>query len=130
MPQATNLIVKNATNVDKTFTLLSPAPGYGSPAEWALREGATSVVYPFFSLAASKTQNRSRKVAVKVRVPAVYVSVATGLPVVSSSMEFNGALSVPDDFPDAQKDDAVAYVTNILTTAFVKGCFRDGLPAT
>lgn len=130
MPQAANLTVKNAANVDKTFTLLSPAPGYGAPAEWALREGATSVVYPSFSLAASKTQNRSRKVAVKVRVPAVYVSVATGLPVVSSSMEFNGTLSVPDDFPDAQKDDGIAYTTNILTTVLVKSCMRDGLPAT
>lgn len=129
MPQATNLTIKNAANVDKTFTLLTPAPGYGTPAEWALREGATSVVYPTFSLSAQKTQRRSRKTALKVRVPAVYTSVATGLPVVSSNFEFNGTISVPDDFPDNQKDDAVAYVGNIVNNALVKSCFRDGLPA-
>lgn len=130
MPSATNLVVKNAALADKTFTLLTPAPGYGSPAEWALREGATSVVYPFFTLAAHKTSNRSRKVAVKTRVPAVYTSITTGLPVVSSNLEFNGTLSVPDDFPDSQKDDAIAYVVNVLTTTLVKSCLRDGLPAT
>lgn len=129
MPQAANLVVKNAASVDKTFTLLTPAPGYGSPAEWALKEGATSTAYPVITLAASKTQNRSRKVAIKVRVPAVYVSVATGLPIVSSTLEFNSTVSVPNDFPEIQKDDAVAYITNTLATALVKACMRDGLPA-
>lgn len=130
MPQAANLIVKNAANVDKTFTLLTPSAGYGSVAEWALREGPTTTVYPTFSLTANKTSNRSRKVPVKVRVPAYYTSVSTGLPVVSTAMEFNGSVSVPDDFPDDQKDNAIAYMTNLLSTALVKSCLRDGLPAT
>lgn len=130
MPSAANLTVNNASAVSKTFTLLTPAPGYGTAAEWALREGATSVVYPTFTLAAHKTSNRSRKVAVKTRIPAVYTSVATGLPVVSSNFEFNGTISVPDDFPDSQKDDAVAFAVNVLNTALVKSCLRDGLPAT
>lgn len=129
MPQAINLVVKNAASVDKTFTLLSPAAGYGTPAEWALREGATAVSYPTFTLVAVRTSNKSRKVSVKVRVPAVYTSVTTGLPVVSSYLEFNGTISVPDDFPDNQKDDGIAYITNILSTALVKACLRDGLPA-
>ena len=130
MPQATNLTIKNAAGVDKTFTLLTPASGYGGLAEWALKEGATSVVYPTLSLAAHKTKNRSRKVAVKSRKPAAYTSVATGLPVVSSALEVNVTVSVPDDFPDDQKDDAVAYATNALRTALILACLRDGLPAT
>lgn len=130
MPQATNLTIKNAAGVDKTFTLLTPASGYGSLAEWALKEGATSVVYPTLSLAAHKTKNRSRKVAVKSRKPAAYTSVATGLPVVTSVFEVNVTVSVPDDFPDDQKDDAVAYATNALRTALVMACMRDGLPGT
>lgn len=130
MPQATSLVVKNAAGVDKTFTLLTPAPGYGQPAEWALREGATSTVYPTFSLSAQKTTQRSRRVPIKVRVPASYVSVTTGLPVVASVFEFNGTASVPDDFPDNQKDDAVAFVAGLITTVLAKACMRDGLPAT
>lgn len=130
MPQAADLTVQNGAGVDKTFTLLSPAPGNGSPAEWAQKTGATSTAYPTFSLSAQKTQNRSRQVRVKTRVPAVYTSVTTGLPVVSSIVEFNGTFTVPDDFPDDQKDDAVAYATNVLATTIVKACLRDGLPAT
>lgn len=130
MPQAANIVVKNASGVDKTFTLLTPAAGYGQTAEWALKEGATSVAYPTFGLAASKTQNRSRKTVVKARKPATYSSVSTGLPVVSSSMEFNGSVSVPDDFPDDQKDDAIAYFTGLFASALAKACARDGLPAT
>lgn len=130
MPQATNLTIKNAASVDKTFTLLTPASGYNSLAEWALKEGATSVVYPTLSLAAHKTKNRSRKVAVKCRKPATYTSVATGLPVVSSVLEVNVTVSVPDDYPDDQKDDAIAYATNALRTTLIMACMRDGLPAT
>lgn len=130
MPQATNLVVKNATNVDTTFTLLTPAAGYGGIAEWANKVGATSTVYPSFTMAATKTQSRSRKVTVKVNVPASYTSVTTGLPVVSSTMVFHGTLTVPDDYPDNQKDDAVAYLANLLGTTLVKACLRDALPAT
>lgn len=130
MPQATNLIVKDKAGVNKTFTLLTPAAGYGSPAEWALKEGATAAVWPTATLSAHKTGNRSRRVPVKVRIPASYTSVTTGLPVVSSSMEFNGSVSVPDDFPDDQKDNGVAYIAGVINTALVMACFRDGLPAT
>lgn len=130
MPQATNLTVKNAAGVDKTFTLLTPAPGYGTPAEWALKEGATSVVYKTFTLSAAKSSSqKTRRVTVKTRVPASYTSITTGLPVVSSTVDFTGTFILPDDFPDDQKDDAVAYATNVLTTALVKSCLRDGLPA-
>lgn len=130
MPAAGNLVVKNAAGTDKTFTLLSPAPGYGAFAEWALREGATSVQFPSFGLSATRTTNKSRKTTLKIRKPATYVSVTTGLPVVSSVIEANIQVSVPDDFPDDQKDDAIAYVTGLLSTALVKSCMRDGLPAT
>lgn len=130
MPSAANITVKNGTNVDKTFTLLTPAPGYGAPADWALKEGATSVVFPTFTLSATKTQNRSRKVVMKVRVPAVYNSVETGLPVVASYFEANVDVTVPDTFPETQKDDATAYVANLIGATLPKACYRDGLPAT
>lgn len=130
MPQATNLVIKNALDVDKTFTLLTPASGYGSVAEWALKEGATSVVWPTLSLSANKTRNRSRKVQVNSQTPAIYTSVATGLPVVSSRMSLFLTATVPDDFPDDQKDDAIAYAVNAFRAELVKQCLRDGLPST
>lgn len=130
MPSAANIVVKDGAGVDKTFSLLTPAPGYGAPADWALKEGATSVVFPAFTLSANRTQNRSRKVVMKVRVPAVYTSVETGLPVVASNFEANVEVTVPDSFPETQKDDATAFVANLVGSALAKACYRDGLPAT
>lgn len=130
MPAATDLVVKNAAGTDKTFTLLYPSAGLGSVAEWALKEGATATVYPTFQLSARKTGNRSKRVPLGVRVPASYTSVTTGLPVVSSTFEFHGVAVVPDDFPDNQKDDAVAYVKNLVGHALVVACMRNGVPAT
>lgn len=132
MPQAIDLVVKNgaATPVDKTFTLLSPAPGYGQPAEWALKEGESSVLFPTFTASAAKTTNASRNLKVKVRVPASYTDTATGLKVKLSAFEFNGTATVPDDFPENLKPDAVAYTCNLLATALVKAMMKDGYPAT
>lgn len=131
MPQALNLTVKDAANADKTFTLLAPAPGYGVPAEWALKEGATPVAYPRFTLAAANLPpQRLRKCKIRLRVPATYNDVSTGLPVVSSYMEFNATIDVPDNFPDAQRDNATAYFKNLVAHAIVNSCYRDGLPAT
>lgn len=132
MPTATNLTVKNgaATPVDKTFTLLTPASGYGSVAEWALKEGTISSVFPRFTAAARPSQKtKSKNLQVKFRLPSSYTDSVTGVTNVASAFEFNGTATVPDDFPEALKDDAVAFVTNILSTTLLKAMIKDGLPA-
>lgn len=132
MPQATDLVVKNgaATPVDKTFTLLTPAPGYGMPAEWALKEGDYANLFPSFTAAAQKTTNDSRTLKVKVKVPASYTDAKTGLKVKTVAFEFNGTASIPDALPESIKPDAVAYTVNLLGTALLKAMMKDGLPAT
>lgn len=129
MPTATNLVVKNAANVDKTFTLLSPAAGYNSPAEWALKEGALGIQFPTFTLTAKKTTNASRQSVVKFRYPVYTTDSVTQLPIRQAAFEFNGTASIPDVFPENMKDDAVAYVANLIAHAIVRGSMRDGLPA-
>lgn len=130
MPQATDLIVKNGAAVDKTFTLLNPAAGLNSPAEWALKEGTISSVFPRFSALARTTNNTSRQVQLKLRIPSSYTDTVTGLTQVASAFEFNGTVSVPNDFPENRKADAVAYFSNILATTLVKAMVQDGAPAT
>lgn len=133
MPQATNLVVKNGavTPVDKTFTLLAPAAGYNSVAEWALKEGVISSVFPkFTAMASDNRQSSSKKVQLKFRLPSSYTDSVTGLTAVSSAFEFNGSVTIPDDFPEALKADAVAFVVNLIGTALVQSMIRDGAPAT
>jgi hypothetical protein len=130
MPSATNLVLKDAAAADVTFELLSPAAGDGGIAEWALKEGVISSVFPRVSAQARRTGNSSRKLTLKLKVPSSYMDTVTGLTKVGSAFEFNGDFSVPDDFPEALKDDTVAYTATLVANSLVKAMFRDGLPAT
>lgn len=132
MPQAIDLVIKNgaATPADKTFTLMTPAAGDSSPALWALKEGTISKVFPTIEESARKNASGdARKCFITVKVPSSYTEVATGKTAVDSSAVFNGTVTMPADFPEALKNDFVAYVSNALGHALIKACMRDALPA-
>jgi hypothetical protein len=132
MPQAANITVKNGagTPVDKIFTLYGPAAGDGSIAKWALKEGLISSVFPTFTASARQSGNQGRNLQLKLRIPSSYTDSVTGLTKVGSAFEANVAVAVPDDFPEALKNDAVAFTANLLNHALVKELIRDALPAT
>lgn len=130
MPQATNLTVKNAANADKTFTLLNPAAGSGGIAEWALREGTISSVFPKLTAMARPTKNASNVAHIKFKVPSSYTDTVTGLTNVGSAFELNVTASVPDDFPEAIKDDCVALACNIINHVMIRAMIRDAVSAT
>lgn len=137
MPSATDLSVNNgaASPVSKTFTLLTPSSGYGSIAEWALKEGDISSVFPRLTALARPSNGSSAKGSAKVlqlkfKLPSSYTDSVTGLTQVSSGFEFNGTVTVPDDFPEGLKSDAVAFTVNLLNTSLLKAMIKDGLPAT
>lgn len=130
MPQATNLTVKNAANVDKTFTLLNPAAGSGGIAEWALREGTISSVFPKLTAMARPTKNASNVAHIKLKVPSSYTDAVTGLTNVGSAFELNVTASVPDNLPEAIKDDCVAYAVNIVNHVMIRAMLRDAVSAT
>lgn len=132
MPQATDLTVNNGatTPVAKTFSLISPAAGDGGLATWALKEGVISSVFPAITALATRTTNASRKLSVKVRLPSSYTDAVTGRTIVASAAEMNATFSVPSDFPEALKDDYVAFATNVLKTTLLQAMIRDAIPAT
>lgn len=129
MPQATNLVVKNNAGTDKTFTLMTPAAGDGGLALWYLKDGPVTAAFPVITMSANKTGDQRRRVTVKTKIPSVYTN-ASGQPVIGRPFDANLSVTVPDDFPEADKDDAVAYVTNLLNTTLIKSCLRDGYSAT
>jgi hypothetical protein len=129
MPQAEDLVIKNAAGTDQTFTLLAPAAGYNSVAEWALKGGTISSVFPRITALARSTGNSSKKSQIKLKIPSSYTDSVTGLTKVGSGFEADISVSVPDDFPEALKDDAVAYTANMVANAIIKAVYRDGSPA-
>lgn len=132
MPQATDLTVKNGatTPVDKTFSLITPASGDGGIAQWALKEGPISAVFPSLTASAAKNSNAARKLKVTLRCPSSYQDSVTGLTNVNSSAEMNVSFTIPDSFPETNKADFVAFAVNLLGTSLLKAMIRDAYPAT
>lgn len=132
MPQATDLVLNNGagTPVAKTFVLKAPAAGDNSLATWKLEEGTISSVFPLITALARQTGNRSRTAQIKLRVPSSYTDTVTGLTKVGSAFEANISVSVPDDFPVALKNDAVAFAANLVNSTLIKSMMRDAYPAT
>lgn len=137
MPQAINIVIKNgaSTPVDKTFTLLAPSAGYDSVAEWALKEGVISTVFPRVTSsvrAAKRVAGRaaSKVIEVKLTVPSSYTDSVTGTTVVGSRFESVTRTTVPDDFPEALVPDAVAFVKNLAANALISAMIAERSPAT
>lgn len=135
MPQASNITVKNgaSTPVDKTFTLISPAAGDGGMAQWALKEGAISSVFPRLTAAAQPSTAAGsgiRNLTIKLRVPSFYTDSVTGLVEVGAYAEMNCRFTVPDSFPEDKKADWVAFATNLIGSSLIKELIRDAYPAT
>lgn len=132
MPQAVDLVISNGagTPVAKTFTLYNPAAGDNAIALWKLKEGSISTVFPTITVSARATGNNSRNLQIKLRVPSSYTDSVTGLTAVGSAFEFNGSVSVPNDFPEILKSDAVAFATNLIASALIKSAMRDATPLT
>jgi len=133
MPQASDLVINNgaATPVAKTFTLVSPAAGDGAYANWRLKEGSISSVFPAIAISARPNGNgTARKANIKLRIPSSYTDTVTGLTKVGSAFDFDVNVTVPDDFPETLKNDAVAFAANLIANAMVKAVIRDAVPAT
>lgn len=132
MPQATDIVIKNGagTPVDKIFTLLAPAAGDNSYANWRLKEGAISSVFPRIAMLARANGNNARKANIKMQIPSSYTDTVTGLTKVGSSFDLNIDVTVPDDFPESLKSDAVAFAKNLVAHAITQAVMRDAVPAT
>lgn len=140
MPQQTDLVVKNGSAVDKTFTALTPASGDGGIAEWALKEGSIASVFPRLTAMARRSNGgqggriggarRSRHLTMKLVVPSSYQDAVTGLTLVNSAAEIHYTVIVPDDYPEDKKADFVAFAANTMNHTLIKSMVRDALPAT
>lgn len=133
MPQAADITVNNGagTPVAKTFTLLEPAASGGSSAKWALKEGTNWNT--FNKIEASSRRNATRdaqKLAMTFSFPSTYVDAASTLTLVNDQAVVNITVTIPDDFPEAKKDDLVAFTANLANHALVKAMIRDARAAT
>lgn len=129
MPQASDLALKNALEVEKIFTLATPA-GPNAPAVWYLRQGANPSVYAKIECSSAPSAGGSgRKVKLSLNLPATTVN-AIGLTVAAARMSFNIDVTIPDFVPDSDRDDAIAYVRDLVASALMGSVFRTGFAPT
>lgn len=130
MPKATDLSLKNAAAVIKTFALAAPAAGT-SPAVWFLREGANQSAFASLEISSRKSGGGSnaRRVQISLVVPIVGVN-ASGATVRIGQMPIKVDAVVPDSIPDTTRDDAIAYVGSALADALVKASIKTGYAPT
>lgn len=130
MPQAQDIVTKDNAGTTVTFTCMSPAAGDGAIASYMEKGGVAPIVNNTITVSAAKTGVGSRKVTVKQRFPASYVDPVTGLPKVTSAIEVNSSVSVPDLFPEAMRDDVLARHSNVWMDPSIQKAIRDALSLT
>lgn len=132
MPQATDLTINNgaATPVAKTFTLYSQAAGDNSLATWKLKDGPTAIVFPVITALTRPTGNQARKLQLKFKLPSYFTDSGSGLTTVGSAFELDVSATMPDNFPEVMKNDAVAFASNLIAHSLIKAMMRDAIPAT
>lgn len=129
MPQATDLVVKNHAAADKTFKLMTPAAGDGGIAIWHLKEGPFVAAFPKFTAMARPVGGPSKGRLVETKFTLPTVTTVEGNTLVGDAAEVKIITRLPGSFPEASRDDFVAYATNLFATALVKSMVRDGFGA-
>lgn len=123
MPQIGNIVVKDASNVDKTFTAITGAAG-DSPAIWRLNIiGYPPMLCPQFH--AWQKQNRDgsvRRIEWKLVVPVVDVN--------EEKVEFkllsSGVHYIPQGAATSGVADCAAFVGGILSNPAIVTSLKDG----
>lgn len=131
MPQATNITVKKADGTTNyVWTLMSPSAGDGSFAQWN-GEGASRAAQGKLRIKASSNAARTtRRVNLSGMIPVSAVDPATGLTRAVTLLPLELTLTTPNDMPTSSVTDAVAILTNTLTSSLVRDCFVGGVSAT
>ena len=130
MPQATNLVVKNAAGADKTLTLINPSAGDDAIALWMIKEGAVSAAFPRLTTSAKAQAGGGRRFTLKLTIPTVYTDASSGRVSTLPGAEMNFSTRLAPEFPQANKADFVAYASQIIALAVMKEAYGDGYPLT
>lgn len=130
MPQATSLTVKNASNVDTLFDLITPAAGDGSQAVWYNKTGLTPAAFPKLLASARRSRTGVRTLTVRFELPATYVDPTSGLPIKVATPLIKLESVIPETYPESLRDNNVALALNLFQTSLLKAMARDAIPAT
>lgn len=129
MPQMANIVVKDASNADVTFVVLTPSAGDTTQAQWrASALGATPALAPALS---SKTQYNGPRTARSVSLNAIFPVTQTsdGVTSVIARQPFALTTTVPLNMTRAAALQHATLFANVVKNALIQDILTDGYNA-
>lgn len=133
MPQIANLTIKkNDGTTDITYTGVVPSSGEKSPAIWrSLTVGTAAAHQPEFRMVARSNGNSTaRRFDVHATYPTLVTSPADGRISVADRVIFDLSVLVPLNMANADVNEAVSQLCNLMSTTLVKDSFKTGFAPT
>ena len=133
MPSAANITVKkNDGTTDVVYTSKGPAAGDNSPAIWRNETVGTAANHrPELRLASKDGTNGSKR---KMRATYVWPEIATnsttGIVSVVDKSAFALDFELSKNMTQTNIDECVSQFANLLASALIKQCLKDGFSAT
>lgn len=127
MPTMANIIVKNAANVDTTFTAIAGSSGDKLPAMWL--NNASSTVRANRQKAVLEVHDNgngsSRVLTANVSIP--YTQIVDGVEKVVAVQQYKLVGSQPKGIPDATIADGSVIALNLFNSALFKAAAAEQL---
>lgn len=115
MPQASNIVLKDSTGVDCTFTLFTPASA-NAPAVWYYQNGANRSVWPKIECSSARSgSGDARKVKWTLTVPDAVVD-GQGVTRPGAKMFFNTDGTTPTLVSDTTIANATAFQNSLASS--------------
>lgn len=131
MAAQANLVLKNRSNVDKTFVPHVPYGGQNQPAVWILKEGVSPMAWPRVEIAMKRNANGTTSVVPKVIVPNVVDDPAKGPSLVSKCL-FDSATRgfiIPQNAVTTQIEDLEAFTRSLFASAVLSAWVKTFEPS-
>lgn len=131
MPAMANIVVKDAANVDVTYSAATPSAGDRSPAVWRANALSAAIAFrPLFSFMTRDNQKQNgRAVEARFSFPIHDVD-ANGNPILLAKVPFVLTGTLPTNVDATLVADATVQFGNLLVSSLIRAAFAEGYAPT
>lgn len=124
MPQATAITVKDPSNADVTYAVLSPSAGDGQPALFRVESSADRNLRPTLAIRSRGPNGGTRRVEGVCSFP--IVRVVDGVNVKQGAIPVDFSIALPGHVSDSEAEYAVTVASNLIASDLVRAAMEEG----
>lgn len=126
-----NIVIKNgaSTPVDTTFETHLGQSGQDAPATWYEKTAGYPAGFQPITLLVTRSKGAKPATKVKLQVKCPKLVVADGLQTIGHTVMADVTFTLPDTAAQLERDNILAYVTNVLANVQVKDAVKASKPA-